>query len=265
MCVWNTNNVKSDGEIATKLGTWTKFDFVKNMGCFVSSVVSGIWEGKATKIFHGNVYRVEPPSGGSWTTRIIDVMLENLMCCREILCCWNERIQENLIQLSCQTITLWFPRQEARWQCSHQIEFVMTETNQHQNVPDMGTLETSVVPELDQLMIEQQMATRGDGGTEGCRDWWGSWTTHQNSTGGHGRETSIQRYHQINIQGKTRRRHRCYLLLKADHTKRRECQGKTKILSDCNYLIKSESNWDLMQEGEMLNVVNLFWEIWKVE
>ena len=128
MCVWNTNHVKSDGEIATKLGTWTKFDFVKNMGCFVSSVVSGIWEGKATKIFHGNVYRVEPPSGGSWTTRIIDVMLENLMCCREILCCWNERIQENLIQLSCQTITLWFPRQEARWQCSHQIEFVMTET-----------------------------------------------------------------------------------------------------------------------------------------
>ena len=41
---------------------------------------------------------------------------------------------------------------------------------QHQNVPDMGTLETSVVPELDQLMIEQQGATRGDGGTEGCRD-----------------------------------------------------------------------------------------------
>jgi len=30
---------------------------------------------------------------------------------------------------------------------------------QHQNIPDMGNLETSCLPEIDQLMIEQHVAT----------------------------------------------------------------------------------------------------------
>jgi len=71
------------------------------------------------------------------------------------------------------------------------------------------------------------------------------------------RNLEIQRYRQINIQGKIRM-HRCDLMLQADHIEKRECQGSTKIFVKLyNYLIKNESNWDLRHEGEMLN-----WTLW---
>ena len=62
MC--NTNHAKTTLQIATKLGTWTKFDVMVNMGYLVSSVLMGGWEGRSTKILHVNVYHVAPPGGG---------------------------------------------------------------------------------------------------------------------------------------------------------------------------------------------------------
>ena len=61
--VCNTNYTKTTGPIATKLGTWTKFDLVVNVGDLVSSVVVKVREGRSTKIIYVNVYHATPPGG----------------------------------------------------------------------------------------------------------------------------------------------------------------------------------------------------------
>ena len=64
LSVCYTNYDKTTGPIATKLGTWTKFDLVVNKNYLVSPVVAGVQEGRSRKLLYVNVYHVARPGGG---------------------------------------------------------------------------------------------------------------------------------------------------------------------------------------------------------